>query len=61
MAWHHSHDKVDEVMMQHFDGEAWKHFNRFHPYFLVESRNVCLGLCINGFHTFGSFIAPYSC
>jgi len=32
-----------------------------HPHFLAESRNVRLGLCIDGFNPFGSFAAPYSC
>jgi hypothetical protein len=32
-----------------------------HPYFSVESRNVCLGLCTDGFNPFGSFVAPYFC
>jgi len=44
-----------------FDGEAWKHFNSVHPHFSVESRNMRLGLCTNGFNLFGSFAAPYSC
>jgi len=32
-----------------------------HPHFLAESRNVCLGLCTDGFNPFGLFAAPYSC
>jgi len=42
------------------DGEAWKHFNSVHPHFLAESRNVRLGLCIDGFNPIGSFAASYS-
>jgi hypothetical protein len=42
------------------NGEAWKHFNSVHPHFSVESRNVCLGLCTDGFNPFGSFATPYS-
>jgi len=49
------------VMMHPSDGEAWKRFNSVHPHFSVESRNVRLGLCTNGFNPFGSFSAPYSC
>jgi len=41
------------------DDEAWKHFNSVHPHFSAKSRNVCLGLCINGFNPFMSFAAPY--
>jgi hypothetical protein len=61
MTWHQSHDVVDGVMVHLFDGEAWKHFNSVHPHFSAESRNVRLGLCIDGFNSFGSFAAPYSC
>jgi hypothetical protein len=43
------------------DGEAWKHFNNVHPHFSAESKNVCLGLCTDGFNLFGSFAAFYSC
>jgi len=48
-------------MVHPSDGEAWKHFNSMHPPFSVESRNVRLGLCTDGFNPFGSFVAPYSC
>jgi hypothetical protein len=61
MTWHQSHDAVDGVMVHPSDDEAWKHFNSVHPHFLVESRNVHLGLCTDGFNSFGSFVALYSC
>jgi hypothetical protein len=61
MTWHQSHDAVDGVMVHPSDGEAWKHFNSVYPHFSTESRNVRLGLCIDGFNPFGSFAAPYSC
>jgi hypothetical protein len=61
MTWHQSHDTVDGVMVHPFDGEAWKHFNSLHPHFSAKSRNVRLGLCIDGFNPFGSFAPPYSC
>jgi len=53
ITWHQSHDVVDGVMMYPSNGEAWKHFNSVHPHFLAESRNVRLGLCTNGFNSFG--------
>jgi len=59
--WHHSHDVVDWVMVHYSNVESWKHFNMVHLQFSVESRNICLGLCIDGFNPFGTFIAPYSC
>jgi len=61
MTWHQAHDAVDGVMVHPSDGEAWKLFNNVHPHFSAESRNVRLGLCIDGFNPFGSFAAPYSC
>jgi len=48
-------------MVHLFEGEAWKHFNSVHPHFSPESRNVCLGLCTDGFNPFESFAAFYSC
>jgi hypothetical protein len=60
MTWHQSHNMIDGVMVHPSDGEAWKHFNSVHPHFLAESRNVRLGLCIDGFNPIGSFAAPYS-
>jgi hypothetical protein len=61
MTWHQSHDVIDKVIMHHSNSKAWKHFISVHPYFLAESRNVCLGLCTNGFNPFGSFTTSYSC
>jgi hypothetical protein len=61
MTWHQSYGEVDGVMVHPSDGEALKHFNNVHPQFSVESRNVCLGLCTDGFNPFGSFASPYSC
>jgi len=61
MTWHQEHDVVDGVMVHPSDCEVWKLFNRVHPHFSVESRNVRLGLCTDGFNPFGSFAAFYSC
>jgi hypothetical protein len=48
MTWHHSHDAIDGVMMHPSNGEAWKHFNKMHLQYLVESRNVRFGLRVDG-------------
>ncbi|XP_058752188.1 uncharacterized protein LOC131625341 [Vicia villosa] len=49
MAWHHT-NRISSGMMRHpSDGEAWKHFDRVHPEFALEPRNVRLGLCSDGF------------
>jgi len=61
MTWHQSHDAVDGVMVHPSNDEAWKHFNSVHPHFSAESRNVCLGLCTDGFNPFESFATPYYC
>ena len=42
------------------DSEAWKHFNRTHPSFSYECRNVRLGLCTDGFQPFGQSGQQYS-
>jgi hypothetical protein len=47
-------------MVHPSDGEAWKHFNSVHSYFLAESRNVHLGLCTDEFNPFRSFVDDYS-
>ncbi|XP_058009704.1 uncharacterized protein LOC131183255 [Hevea brasiliensis] len=39
---------------------AWKHFNKTHPSFVVEVRNVRLGLCTDGFQPFGQSGQQYS-
>jgi hypothetical protein len=61
MTWHQSYDAVDGVMVHPSYNKAWKHFNSVHPHFSAESRNVCLVLCTDGFNTFRSSAAPYSC
>lgn len=41
----HSEDQRDPNVMSHpSDGEAWKHFDRMHPKFSQDPRNVKLGL-----------------
>ena len=43
------------------DGEAWKHFDRMHPKFSQDPRNVRLGLRSDEFSPFGQFGKTYSC
>jgi len=61
ITWHQSHHAVDGVMVHPSDGETWKHFNSIYPHFSAESRDMHLGLCIDGFNPFRSFAALYSC
>ena len=50
--WHKEHNTVEGVMQHCSDSPAWKYFDKIHPSFATESRNVRLRLCIYGFHPF---------
>ncbi|CAM8978235.1 unnamed protein product [Rhodiola kirilowii] len=53
MSWHAS-PKVDVHHMVHpSDGESWKQFDRCHPHFASDARNVRLRLCTDGFNPWG--------
>ncbi|XP_038987986.1 uncharacterized protein LOC120112507 [Phoenix dactylifera] len=60
MSWHVKGGDSDE-MVHLACGEAWKHFDRIHPSFSTEPRNVRLGLCTDGFNPFSQSARPYSC
>ena len=60
MRWPYEHE-VEQGLMRHpSDSLAWKHFNQIHPDFAIESRNVRLGLCTDGFQPFGQSGQQYS-
>ena len=50
----------DDVMRHPSDGDAWKHFDREHPWFAADSRNVRLGLATDGFNPYGNLSTAYS-
>lgn len=60
MRWHKIHQQEGGVMMHPSDSPAWKHFNRMHPTFASDPRNVRLGLSTDGFTVFGQYGHPYS-
>ncbi|XP_027151114.1 uncharacterized protein LOC113751338 [Coffea eugenioides] len=61
MRWHKEKCVHDDNIMRHpADSEAWKHFDRLHPDFAVDPRNVRLGLATDGFNPFGTMISAYS-
>ena len=61
MRWHAERIRQDDNIINHpADAEAWSHFNRSHPNFSKESRNVRLGLCTDGFNPFGGSVTSYS-
>ncbi|CAH9080101.1 unnamed protein product [Cuscuta epithymum] len=61
MTWHVEHETKEGLMCHPSDGEAWKHFDRCHPQFAMEPRNVRLGLCSDGFAPYGQFGSKFSC
>ncbi|CAM8887318.1 unnamed protein product [Rhodiola kirilowii] len=60
MCWHASPRDDVNRMVHPSDGESWKHFDRCHPSFASESRNVRLGLCTDGFNPWGMSTKQYS-
>ena len=60
MRWHNVRTQEEVQLIDPTDGEAWKHFDKKYPAFAVESRNVMLGLCTNGFPPFFQFCSKYS-
>ncbi|XP_074352606.1 uncharacterized protein LOC141691745 [Apium graveolens] len=60
MRWHAEHYQEDNVMRHCSDSEEWKQFNREHPSFSSEIRNVRLGLSADGFQPFGQTGSQYS-
>ena len=53
MRWHKEGRVNDDVMRHPTVGKAWKEFDRMHPDFAADPRNVRLGLAINRFNLFG--------
>ncbi|KAL0328063.1 UNVERIFIED_CONTAM: hypothetical protein Scaly_2238900 [Sesamum calycinum] len=56
-----SHVTEEDSMCHPSDAEAWRHFDRTHPNFALEPRNIRLGLCIDGFAPHGQYGRTYSC
>lgn len=62
MTWHYYNKTDSEVMRHPCDGVAWQHFDKVHPDFANDPRNVRLGLCSDGFTAYNTASArPYSC
>jgi hypothetical protein len=52
--WYAEGHTKDGVLRLLVDGEEWKSFDLLHPKILVDSRNVRLGLTLDGFNPFGN-------
>jgi hypothetical protein len=62
MTWHYKNQNNTGELRHPVDGEAWKHFDKKHPDFASDPRNVRLGLCSDGFTPYiQSSAVPYSC
>ena len=60
MTWHKNHVPQDGCVSHPSEAQAWKHFDRLHPSFTAEARNVRLGLCADGFNPYPNAARPYS-
>ncbi|XP_016177767.1 uncharacterized protein LOC107620058 [Arachis ipaensis] len=60
MRWHFDHE-FKGVFEHPSDSKAWNYFDRKHPQFSQEPRNVRLGLSADGFTPFGQSGKQYSC
>ncbi|KAL5569485.1 hypothetical protein UlMin_026060 [Ulmus minor] len=61
MRWHRAGKSTDDNVMRHpVDGRAWKDFDRKHPVFADDVRNVRLGLAADGFNPFNNMSISYS-
>ncbi|XP_028076527.1 uncharacterized protein LOC114278638 [Camellia sinensis] len=60
MRWHNEKRVDDDLLRHSADGEAWKDFDKQHPTFFDDSRNVRLGLATDGFNPFGNMSTSYS-
>lgn len=59
--WHKLKRQPKEKEMCHpADGEAWKDFDRLHPDFAKDARNLRLGIATDGFNPFGNMSSSYS-
>ena len=61
MRWHFTGRSTEEGVLRHpVDGKAWQDFDKRHPDFASEARNVRLSLAADGFNPFGNMSLSYS-
>ncbi|KAL5565184.1 hypothetical protein UlMin_028348 [Ulmus minor] len=61
MRWHSTGKSKDNDVMQHpVDDKSWQEFDKRHPQFADDVRNVRLGLAADGFNPFGNMSLSYS-
>ena len=60
MVWHKDNKKRNGTMRHPVDGLAWESFEKNHPDFASDPRNIRLGLASDGFQPFANSKIPYS-
>ncbi|XP_020973047.1 uncharacterized protein LOC110269510 [Arachis ipaensis] len=60
LRWHDEHRSKDGKLRHPADGQSWKDFDRLHPDFAEESRNIRLGLASDGFNPFRTMSISHS-
>ena len=60
MKWHVDGCMTGKITRHPIDSFAWKNFNKVHPSFSQEPRNVSLSLASDGFNPFGNMSISYS-
>ncbi|XP_042437085.1 uncharacterized protein LOC122023056 [Zingiber officinale] len=60
LRWHEEERSKDGKLRHPADGEAWKDFDKCHPNFASDSRNIRLGLTSDGFNPFRSMNVSHS-
>jgi hypothetical protein len=62
MRWHKEGVREnDQVMVHPSDSEAWTALDDFDTDFTWDAQNVCIGLATDGFSSYNTSVASYSC
>ena len=61
MLWHSTAKSKDNDVMRHpDDGKAWQEFDKRHPQFAGDVRNIRLGLAADEFNPFRNMSLSYT-
>ena len=61
MRWYKEGNNINDGVMKHpSDGDAWKYFDREHPWFAADSENIRLGLATGEFNPYDNLSTTYS-
>ncbi|KAL2228725.1 UNVERIFIED_CONTAM: hypothetical protein Sindi_1852200 [Sesamum indicum] len=61
MTWHANNLTKEGSVFNPSDADAWRHFDRAYPHFVVEPRNVRLSFWTDGRAPHGQYGRTYSC